>query len=131
MPSRALDWLKQAKRDVAHAHQDLKSGFYEWGCFSAQQGAEKAVKALFQHLHAEGWGHSVKKLLESLPETHQASANLIESGADLDKFYIPTRYPNGFDTGTPEDYYSKKDLESAISHAEKIIRFCESKISGR
>jgi HEPN domain-containing protein len=53
------------------------------------------------------------------------------SGADLDKFYIPTRYPNGFDTGTPADYYSKKDLEQAIKHAKKIIQFCEDKISER
>jgi HEPN domain-containing protein len=51
MPSRAQDWLKQAKRDLEHAKEDLKSGFYEWGCFSSQQAAEKAIKALYQHLH--------------------------------------------------------------------------------
>ena len=131
MPSRAQDWLRQAKRDLDHAREDLKSGFHEWGCFSAQQAAEKAVKALYQHLHAEAWGHSVKKLLEALPESHKAPSEFIESGADLDKFYIPTRYPNGFDAGTPADYYSSKDLEQAIRHAGKIIRFCEDKISER
>ena len=129
MPLRAADWLRQAKRDLEHARQDLKSGFYEWGCFSTQQAAEKAVKALFQFLHAEAWGHSVKKLLEALPAEKAVTPDLLESGAALDKFYIPTRYPNGFDIGTPEDYYSQKDLSEAIHHAESIIQYCDGKIS--
>jgi HEPN domain-containing protein len=130
VPTRAYDWLRQARRDLDHAREDLKSGYYEWGCFSAQQAAEKAVKALYQHLHAEAWGHSVRKLLESLPESHKCSQEIIESGASLDKFYIPTRYPNGFDVGAPEDYYLRKDLEEAIIHAESIIRFCQDKLPG-
>ena len=130
MPSRELDWLRQAKRDLDHAKQDLKSGYCEWGCFSCQQAAEKAVKGLYQYLHAEAWGHSVKKLLEALPKANKAAQEIIERGAALDKFYIPTRYPNGFDMGTPEDYYNKKDLDEAIQHAEVIIRFCQSKIPG-
>jgi len=125
MPTRFNDWFRQAKRDLSHAREDVKSGFYEWACFSAQQAAEKAIKAVYQHLHAEAWGHSVKKLLESLPKKISCTADLIESGAALDKYYIPTRYPNGFDIGTPEDYYSKKDAEEAVSHAERVIRFCE------
>ncbi len=129
MPVRTADWLRQAKRDLEHAREDLKSGFYEWGCFSAQQAAEKAVKALFQFLHAEAWGHAVKKLLEALPAEQAVPPDLSESGAALDKFYIPIRYPNGFDIGTPEDYYSQKNLNEAIHHAESIIRYCDGKIS--
>ena len=129
MPTRTFDWLRQARRDLEHARSVLKLGFYEWSCFSAQQAAEKAIKALYQHLHAEAWGHSVKKLLEALPETARCSEELIDSGAVLDKFYILTRYPNGFDEGTPEDYYSKKDAEGAVDLAERIIRFCEDHIS--
>ncbi len=129
MPTRAPDWLRQARRDLDHAREDLRTEYFEWGCFSAQQAAEKGVKGLFQHLHAEAWGHSVKKLLESLPPEVGCSIGLIEAGAALDKFHILTRYPNGFDRGTPEDYYSRKDLEGAIHYADEIIRFCEDKIS--
>ena len=53
---------------------------------------------------------------------------LIEDPIHLDRFYIPTRYPNGFDTGSPKDYYTKKDAESACESARKIIEFCKSKI---
>ncbi len=47
MPSREKDWYKQALRDLEHAENDLKNGFYEWACFSSQQAAEKAVKTLY------------------------------------------------------------------------------------
>ena len=43
MPERHSDWLRQAKRDVAHARRAAKDGHYEWSCFAAQQGAEKAL----------------------------------------------------------------------------------------
>ncbi|MBI4493722.1 MAG: HEPN domain-containing protein [Chloroflexi bacterium] len=35
------------------------SGFHDWACFSAQQAAEKTVKAVLQRLGAEAWGHAV------------------------------------------------------------------------
>lgn len=47
MPARYQDWMRQAQRDLNHAKRSLESGNYEWTCFSAQQRAEKAVRALF------------------------------------------------------------------------------------
>ncbi len=130
MPSRAEDWLRQAKIDLAHARAVMESGFFEWGCFSAQQAAEKALKALYQHLHGEARGHSVMKLLEMLPSTLSYPRDLLDDAAALDKLYIPTRYPNGFDIGAPHDFFTKQDLQEAIRHAERIVDFCDSHISG-
>lgn len=48
MVKRHLDWLRQAEKDLAKAGRDLAEGDYEWACFTSQQAAEKAVKALFQ-----------------------------------------------------------------------------------
>jgi HEPN domain-containing protein len=45
MPRRTKDWLRQAERDLEHSKADLKGRYYEWVCFSAQQAAEKALKA--------------------------------------------------------------------------------------
>ncbi|MGQ9839523.1 MAG: HEPN domain-containing protein [Anaerolineae bacterium] len=56
MAQRSADWLRQAQRDLEHARHDASDGYYEWGCFSAQQAAEKAVKALYQHLGGEAGG---------------------------------------------------------------------------
>jgi HEPN domain-containing protein len=68
MADRSNDWLAQGKRDLAHAIHALEAGDYEWSCFSAQQAAEKAVKAIFIKRHAEAWGHSVTQLPGNLPQ---------------------------------------------------------------
>jgi len=125
MPNRWRDWLAQAKRDLNHAVHAREDEDFEWSCFSAQQGAEKAVKAVFLYLHGESWGHSVFALLKALSDKIEVSERLIEAAKNLDKHYIPTRYPNGFDSGTPGDYYTQKDAEEAIKNAREIIEFCE------
>ena len=53
---RSADWIYEAGRDLEHAKSDSNSGFYNWACFSAQQGAEKALRAVFQKMGAEAWG---------------------------------------------------------------------------
>jgi HEPN domain-containing protein len=125
MASREKDWLEQAKRDLLHAQEDLESGFYEWGCFSAQQSAEKALKALYQKIGGDAWGHSVKSLLEQLPATLTPPAELLDEAKLLDRYYIPTRYPNSFDRGAPKDYFTRRDTEGAIRSAQRIVEFCE------
>lgn len=130
MASRAQDWLDQAQRDLEHARHDLRSGYHEWACFSAHQSAEKALKALYQHLSGEAWGHSVKRLLEELPTNLGITPELANCARILDRFYIPTRYPNGFDDGKPADYYTEDDSQQAADCAEAIVRFCARRISG-
>jgi len=127
MAERSLDWLKQAEKDIEKAKLDLEASYYEWACFTAQQAAEKAIKALFQHLHAEAWGHGTKALLENLP--YEDRFTCLDDAKFLDKLYIPTRYPNGLPQGIPHDYFTKKDAEQAIEAVLKIYEWCKSKIS--
>jgi len=46
MPERHADWLRQSKRDLAHARHAAEDGDYEWSCFAAQQSAEKALNSI-------------------------------------------------------------------------------------
>jgi len=126
---RSEDWMRQARKDLNHARRAAQDGDYEWACFSAQQAAEKAVKGLFQSLNREAWGHSVSKLLASLPEDSKANEELIEKAKELDRHYIPTRYPNFHPEGAPMDYYTKNDARRAVKYGEEILGFCESKSS--
>src|SRR4030067_3683885 len=126
MAERALDWLKQAEKDIEKAKLDLDWGYYEWACFTAQQAAEKAVKALIQRLHGEAWGHGTKALLDNLPFD---TSILSDDARLLDKLYIPTRYPNGLPQGIPHDYFTKREAEQAVEAASRIYEWCESKIS--
>ena len=56
-------------------------------------------------------------------------APLREAAIVLDRFYIPTRYPNGFDAGAPADYFLEADARQAIAHAEQIIEFVRRRLS--
>jgi HEPN domain-containing protein len=131
MADRSGDWFAQAQRDLSHAGDAARDGYFEWACFSAQQGAEKAVKAAYLYLHGEGWGHSVLKLLEGLVDRVSISDSLLDAARVLDKHYIPTRYPNGFDQGFPGDYYTRKEADEAIAYARQIIQFCEGLLRGQ
>ena len=121
--------MSEAGRDLEAAEHQLKGGFYEWACFLAQQAAEKAVKAVFQKLGAEAFGSSVAGLLSSLPENLKPDRMLIDLAKELDKAYIPTRYPNAHPEGAPFELYTKAEAERLIEYARRIIRLCEDLLS--
>ncbi len=126
MALRARDWYRQAERDLQHARHSVATKDYEWACFAAQQAAEKALKAAYQHQRAEAWGHSVLGLLENLPGPVLADGALKDAGRGLDKHYIPARDPNSYPEGAPRDYYTEAEAHTAIAQAERILEFCKS-----
>mgnify|MGYP005848870649 CR=1 FL=1 len=128
MGNRYLDWFRQAEADLRHAGNALKAGDFEWSCFAAQQAAEKALKAVFQKLGLEAWGHTLTALIGNLPSSLQLSPELVDYCKMLDKHYIPTRYPNGFESGAPTDFYTEAEAQQAIRQAEEILDFCRRQI---
>lgn len=106
----------------------ISSEDYEWACFAAQQAAEKALKALCQHLGGATLGHSLLRLLKDLPPENQPGQHLFKKAANLDKFYIITRYPNGFDWGAPMDYFDLADAQQAVADAEAVINYARGQI---
>jgi len=130
MANRFSDWLRQADADLKHAVHASDSGDYEWSCFAAQQAAEKALKALYYRLGKEARGQPVSALLGSLPSgIVETTENLTDCAKLLDKHYILTRYPNGFDSGAPTDYYTKTEGKASIACAKQIIEYCRNKIN--
>jgi HEPN domain-containing protein len=126
---RSRDWMNQAEGDLEHARSDMERGFYDWACFSAQQSAEKAVKAVFQKMGAEAWGHSVGDLLRELSKRHEVPEELVDSALELDKAYISTRYPNVHPSGFPRDRYTRGEARRLILYAERIFKFCSDILS--
>jgi len=129
LPERSEDWISQARRDLENAEYEMEGGFYEWSCFMSQQSAKKAVKAVFQKLGGEAFGHSVAGLLEKLPEEMRPSEVLIDKAKELDKAHIPTRYPNAHPEGLPFRAYTKKEVRRLLEYAREILEYCESLLS--
>jgi len=119
-------WLKTAEEDLQAADVLLQAGSFPQACFYAQQGGEKAVKALWYQMDADPWGHSVQNLIAEFPEKHDLPdlEQWIERGALLDKFYIPTRYPNGLPDLTPGQVYTREDAQRGLAAASALVAAC-------
>jgi HEPN domain-containing protein len=122
---RSGDWWAQAERDLRAARTLAERQLYEWACFAAQQAAEKAVKAAIQARGGELRGHAVRRGLQAL----EAPVALVEAGVRLDRLYIPTRYPDVLDQGSPGEVYLAADADTALKDAEAVLEWCRDQLS--
>lgn len=121
-------WMLSARRTLESARRDLEVGDFNWACFKAHQAAEKALKALFWGVGSPTIGHSLVILVQRLAEVgFTVEERIRELAARLSKFYTPTRYPDVWEEGIPEDYYTRSEAEEAISQAGEVINWVESK----
>jgi HEPN domain-containing protein len=122
---RHADWFRQAERKLDSARWDIQGQFYEDACFSAQQAAELAAKALLESQGRIEMGHSVYQLLQT---AGGVPTEILDAGRVLDRYYIPTRYPNGFPAGAPMDFYDQPTAEEAVKLAERVLAFVSTQI---
>ena len=131
MANRALDWLSEAEYDLETAAILLENGRYNAACFYAQQAAEKAVKAVLLSCNIWRAGHSVLDLLRELSRHVEVPKRLLDAARVLDKHYIPTRYPNVFNSGAPHEYYTEEDARQAIQLAREVLAFARGALRTR
>ena len=81
------------------------------------------MKALWLSMDGDPWGHSTQKLVMQFPQPAMLSEvqKWIEYAAYLDRFYIPTRYPNGLPDLTPGQVYVSNDSLQAIEKASFFL----------
>jgi HEPN domain-containing protein len=129
--AQAMRWFLTAQDDLQSAeilHTNLK---FAQSCFYAQQAGEKALKALYFSRDIEPWGHSLLKLSKEFvgsSEDMRQMKQIEKDSRDLDRYYIPTRYPDGLPGTTPAEAYGSVDSESAIKSAKSILSFVQSKL---
>jgi len=124
-------WLSTAEADLRAARALEREGMYAHACFLAQQCAEKSLKAMWHVLGQEPWGHSIQKLIREYPEPDRLPGvdDCIQRAARLDKFYIPTRYPNGLPDLTPHESYFPGDAQQAIEEASFFLDLARRAVS--
>ena len=124
---RWVDWLDEAEDDLATATDLLRLGRFSKACYFAQQAAEKAllIKKLNRYVHT----HSVRELLEIVREGGiHIGEDLLRIGDMLDRYYVPTRYPNAWPSGAPHRHYTEGDAREAIEYASKVMGFVRSNL---
>lgn len=125
MRDEAIRWFSEAEWDLETAKILHEKRRYNAAVFYAHQAAEKAVKALLYSVNEAPWGHSVRILLERYFEATNKGiiSNLLRYARELDRHYIPSRYPNAHPAGTPHEAYDEETSLAALKAAEEIIKF--------
>jgi HEPN domain-containing protein len=120
---RTQDWLREAEAEL-HAAQDLFAhGHWSWCCFTCQQAAEKALKALGEHFRSPQAGHNLNLLLQAVEVNVSISQRIRQACAHLNRYYIPTRYPNAFDRGAPAEQFFEADARQALDDVQEVVKF--------
>lgn len=116
-------WSQTARDDLEAARALHEASKFSHACLLSQQSAEKAMKALWFAIDSDPWGHSIQKLVMEFPQQNlfQNVEGWLMYGAYLDRFYIPTRYPNGLPDLTPSQVYSSQDSTQAIEKANFFL----------
>lgn len=117
-------WLGEAEVGL-EATELLLSPLPSLACFHAQQAAEKALKSI---LFAAGKrmvvGHSLGSLGREVLSHSPGYAALKGDVGKLDRFYIPTRYPNGLPEGSdPATAFDPDDALAAAATARAVIDY--------
>lgn len=63
---RAKDWLREAEAELKAAGDLCRTENWCWCCFTAQQAAEKALKAVLEAKRSRKGGHNLNVLLEEV-----------------------------------------------------------------
>jgi len=127
----SLRWLAQAQDEFQDADELRKRGRFYLALFHFQQSAEKAFKA-YLYLKVKSAEvfrtHSVDELSKMAVEI-DSDFKRVASAKKLDRYYIPTRYPNGLPGGVPSRYFDDpKEAEEAMQLAKSVIELIERKL---
>jgi HEPN domain-containing protein len=120
----AKRWFSEAEWDLESARILHESRRYNSSAFLCQQSAEKCAKALLYSVGESPFGHSVLELLERFGEASGKDISELKSlAAELDRHYIPARYPNAIPSGSPHEYYDQEVSQRVLQYAARILDY--------
>lgn len=113
-------WLRFSREDLQVAELAMQANIYNQVCFHAQQCTEKAIKGLLLlQSKTPPRTHRLGDLL-SLLEPNPFILSSLEIQL-LDRFYIPTRYPDVLPGALPEGLPERNDAEEALVIARRVL----------
>jgi HEPN domain-containing protein len=111
---------------MAWGRDSFDSGHWGPVCFTAQQIAEKCLKAVAIARGAvEVRGHSLAKIAEALG----INGDIEKMARRLDVYYITTRYPDAFSEGAPMSYFDEEQAAEALSFAARFIEIARKELA--
>ena len=119
-PDDPREWLNRAKSNLALAKNRVPDAYLEDLCFEAQQGAEKAIKAVLIWRGVEfPYVHDLAQLLSLIEGGGVPVPPEIRQAAELTPFAVVTRYPG---TARP---VNEPDYKRALAMASAVVQWAE------
>lgn len=130
LPERVTAWLRAAEAD-RDAAALLVEHAPHLACFHAQQAAEKALKALLVARSGDAPPvHATVRLLAALDAIDEPVAGDVRDEAEsLDKFHIPTRYPDALGFVDAALAYKPRDATAALAGADTVIGWARERLA--
>ena len=127
---RAARWRTQAQADRDTAER-LETATPHIACFLSQQASEKALKALLTRLQGDAVPtHHAYVLLHALTELGERPPDAVAHAANaLDRFYLPTRYPDALDFADVSAVFRAEDACQAVAWADTVLRWCDERMA--
>jgi HEPN domain-containing protein len=121
-PDDPQEWLNRAQSNLAQARvgASIPAVYLEDLCFSAQQAAEKAIKAVLLHLGIRfPYTHDLAQLLTLVKQSGLEMPEVVIGAAALSDYAVESRYPGLAEPVTQEEY------EEAITLAGEVVRWAQ------
>jgi len=125
-PDDPREWLNRARSNLALAKARVAGVYLEDLCFSAQQAAEKAVKAVLIHLGVRfPYTHDLAELLTLVERAGLAVPDGLRRASILSDYAVESRYPGLAEPVTEREY------KEAVDIAKEVVRWAEGIMEGR
>lgn len=119
-------WINFALDDLSWTKANLKEKVWYGSCFTAQQAAEKALKAyLISRVSDIKKIHDLRAILEECIKIDPSFEQLRNECTTLNTYYAPTRYPDIVEF----IHFTEEKAEEAYTLAKKIVEFIEQKLA--
>jgi HEPN domain-containing protein len=129
LPEEIKNWLYFAEEDARAAAIMMKEQIFNKVCFLSQQCVEKALKAfLLSQQNLPRRTHKLIELLALCGEVDRDFRGFEEQCLELDRYYLPTRYPDALIGTLPEGLPGRKEAESTLEIATEILEFVKGKL---
>jgi len=121
--------MEQAKGEFKAARDLLATSNYAWCCFACHQAAEKALKAILEHFGSPTAGHNLITLVNEVSNFVTVPRDVETACRILNRYYIPTRYPDAFPSGASIHMFDRDDAEEALQYVGKVMELAR-KVTG-
>ncbi len=121
--SRTKDWLQYSEELVKIADLLMDKGRFSWSCFTSQQAATAALKAILFKMEEPTFGDNLIALLRTVKENIAIPDDVKDACHHINDYFKTSRDLENKPEGTPLNYFSLEESQKAKSDALTVIRF--------